>query len=111
MPHIIVEYSSTLEDQIDVPVMLEGMHDVLADAGVEKGRIKTRGISLTHNIVGEKGVSGQMVHVTLLLLEGRDVETKKAYATPIHDIAKAKAPQDCAITLEVRDMVSETYFL
>lgn len=111
MPHIIVEYSANLENQIDIPSMLSGMHDALADQGVDKNRIKTRGISIPHAIVGNQGATGKMIHITLLLLEGRDIQTKKTYATPIHTIAKQSAPEECAVTLEIRDMVSETYIL
>lgn len=111
MPHIIVEYSTNLENQIDIPAMLDDMHDALANEGVDKGRIKTRALPLPHVVVGNQGQEGHMVHITLLLLEGRDTQTKKTYATPIHSIAKKVAPEECAVTLEVRDMISETYIL
>ena len=114
MPHIIVEHSSNIEDQIDLPDLLQGLHDALAAEGIDKARIKTRSIPLSHAVVGDHGSSGHMVHITLLLLAGRDVATKKQYADPLHALAKGvlqeKLPQ-CAVTLEVRDMNSDTYYL
>lgn len=109
MPHIIVEYSPSLDDQM--PTLLENMHEALAAAGVDKVRIKTRGIALNHNVVGTVGSKGLMMHATLLLLEGRDVATKKSYATPLHNLMKRTAPEGCAVTLEVRDMVNDTYYM
>ncbi|MCS5596578.1 MAG: hypothetical protein NZ828_04930 [Alphaproteobacteria bacterium] len=109
MPHIIVEYSPFLDDQM--PTLLENLHNTLAEAGVDKGRIKTRGIAVDHNVVGTVGSKGLMLHATLLLLEGRDVATKKSYATPLHNLMKRTAPEGCAVTLEVRDMVNDTYYL
>ncbi len=114
MPHIIAEYSSNLETEIDVPAMLNDMHAALSEGlgGVE--RIKTRGIRLDHAVVGDQGAAGRMIHITLLLLEGRDLETKTTYSTAIHNAAKkhtANLNDTCAITLEVRDMVKDTYIL
>lgn len=115
MPHIVLEYSQHIEDEIDVPALLTSMHDALANEGVDKSRIKTRGVLLAHSVVGNDAANaGQMAHITLLLLEGRDEATKKQYSVPLHQIAKdmitAKFP-DCAVTLEVRDMEQATYIL
>lgn len=114
MPHIIAEYSSNLESEINVPAMLSDMHAALGEhlGGVE--RIKTRGIKLDHAVVGDQGADGHMIHITLLLLEGRDTETKQAYSNAIIDHAKKQTDtlsHPCAVTLEVRDMDKETYIL
>lgn len=114
MPHIIAEYSSNLESEIDVSAMLSDMHAALGEhlGGVE--RIKTRGIKLDHAVVGDQGADGRMIHITLLLLEGRDTETKKAYSEPLYEIAKKYTNSfstPCKVTLEVRDMDKATYIL
>lgn len=115
MPHVIVEYSQNIEDKVDVPHMLSTMHQALASEGVDQSRIKTRGICVSHSVVGDaRANEGQMLHITLLLLEGRDDDTKKQYALPLHSAAKAAVQEtfpDCAVTLEVRDMDSGTYIL
>lgn len=114
MPHIIAEYSSNLESEIDVSAMLSDMHAALGEhlGGVE--RIKTRGIKLDHAVVGDQGADGRVIHITLLLLEGRDVETKQTYSAAIIEHAKKQTDelsQPCAVTLEVRDMDKATYIL
>jgi len=109
MPHIIVEYSAALEPV--VPDLLMALHDALAAQGIDKVRIKTRGVGLNHAVVGEQGLNGKMLHATLLLLEGRDVATKKQYGDALHGLLKNAAPDGCAVTLEIRDMIAETYYL
>ncbi|MCB1651692.1 MAG: hypothetical protein KDI46_06535 [Alphaproteobacteria bacterium] len=109
MPHIIVEYSKTLEPKI--PALLSSLHEALAAQGIDKARIKTRGIALSHADVGEDGAGGQMMHATLLLLAGRDLETKKRYGDALHGLMKKTAPPHCAVTLEIRDMDPDTYYL
>lgn len=110
MPHIIVEYSPDLEERSDLPALLQTLHEALAAQGIDAARIKTRGIALTHAYVGTQGFAGSMAHITLLLLAGRDTATKKQYGDVLHGLAKA-AIQDAAVTLEIRDMDKETYYM
>lgn len=111
MPHITLEYSSSLKESRDIPATLSNMHHALADQGIDVARIKTRGIALDDAVVGDKGLGGQMMHATLLLLEGRDIPTKKQYGDAIHAVMTDAAPEGCAVTLEIRDMVADTYYL
>lgn len=113
MPHIILEYSKPLAAEINIQELLDTLHASLgAQDGVELERIKSRALPLESYSVGVAGKSGQMVHITLLLLEGRDAKTKQRYAQPLHrhvcDAVCVKYP-DAAITLEVRDLDTATY--
>lgn len=110
MPHIIVEYSPDLEETHDIPGLLQKLHEALAAQGIDAARIKTRGIDLTHAYVGTKGFAGSMIHITLLLLAGRDVSTKKQYGDALRGLVKA-AVSEASVTLEIRDMDPETYYL
>lgn len=109
MPHITVEYSPSLSEMM--PTLLGQLHDALAENGVDKAKIKTRGILVQSAYVGEQGLKGTMMHATLLLLAGREVEIKKHYGSVLYQIMKQAAPADCSVTLEVREMAVETYFL
>ncbi|MGH1404047.1 MAG: 5-carboxymethyl-2-hydroxymuconate Delta-isomerase [Alphaproteobacteria bacterium] len=111
MPHIIVEYSKSLEPQTDVLALVNDLHEGLAAQGIDKARIKSRAIAVDHVVVGDKGADGVMAHATLLLLEGRDIATKKQYGDVLYEVMKAAAPQGCSVTLEVRDMVKDTYYM
>ncbi|HRQ60824.1 MAG TPA: hypothetical protein PLO23_04845 [Alphaproteobacteria bacterium] len=107
MPHIIVEYSPALEP--DIPFLLASLHETLAAQGVPAERIKARGYKIEHAVVANKGPKGTMLHATVLLLEGRDIPTRKAYGEALYAALKTVAPDDCATTLEMRDMTKETY--
>ncbi len=114
MPHIIIEHSNNLNDSVDLQKLVVDTQEALATQGVEKARIKSRAIPLAHYVVGDKGQDGAMVHITLLLLEGRDDVLKKQYSTAIYEeVTKAVKVFDgaCAVTLEVRDMAAATYIL
>jgi 5-carboxymethyl-2-hydroxymuconate isomerase len=113
MPHIVLEYSKNLGEIVEIADMCAAMHNALADAGIDKSRIKTRAISCNYVFVGDVGSHGHMLHARLMLLEGRDDATKKKYGEAIFNAMKKSVEgrvQHCAVTLEVRDMKKETYF-
>ena len=113
MPHIVIEASKNVAEAVDTANLVIDAHEALAGKGVDKSRIKTR-LMVAHEVcVGTESINGTMVHVTLLLLEGRDVDTKNNYSTAILNAIKPhleKLP-NCAITCEVRDMEKDTYVL
>lgn len=114
MPHIIVEYTKNLENQVKIGEMLIDLHEALSECGIDKARIKTRANALEHAVVGDIGVQGAMAHATLLLLEGRDIEVKKSYGDKLHHVMHdhlGKLQDHCSVTLEVRDMIKDTYYL
>ena len=114
MPHIIVEYSKNIGDIIEVPKLVIALHNELAAQGIDIARIKTRGMSCNYVSVGEHGSHGHMLHTTLLLLEGRDAVTKKQYGEALHNKMKefvGKSVKHCAITLEIRDMNKDSYYM
>lgn len=115
MPHIIIEYSDNVAPALDMGGLAAALHETLAAQGVDRHRIKTRAVLLPHSIVGEAAPNaGRMVHVHLALMEGRDVPTRKAYGQALYDALAGRVKPvlpDCSLTLEVREMVRETYFL
>lgn len=115
MPHIIVEYSQNMGPDLDIPELLTDLHEALTAQGVDKGRIKTRAIPVLHSVVGHSAANdGHMAHLTLLLLEGRDLPTRQAMGQALYqllgDVLKKSFPE-CLVTLEVREMVKDTYYL
>tara|TARA_R110002072_G_scaffold155726_8_gene306180 strand:+ start:1137 stop:1481 length:345 start_codon:yes stop_codon:yes gene_type:complete len=114
MPHLIVEYSKNIGDIVEIANLIIDMHNTLADQGIDKSRIKTRAIACNYVCIGDHGSHGHMIHARLLLLEGRDVATKKKYGDALH--AKMHeyvdgVVQHCSTTLEIRDMDKDTYYM
>ena len=113
MPHIIVEYSRNIGDVAEISDLVLNLHNALADAGIDKARIKTRAVVSDYVAVGEHELHGHMLHTTLLLLEGRDVPTKDKYGQALFKQLNKFVDgvfKDCAISLEVRDMSKDTYY-
>ncbi len=113
MPHIIVEYSRHLEGIVKVPSLVKDLHIALAAQGVDEVSIVSRARVCDYVSVGVIGTHGHMLHTMVLLLEGRDAETKRKYGEALYDVLKTSVEgkvKNCAVSLEVRDMDKETYF-
>jgi len=112
MPHIIVEYSDNLK-ALDVPVLLETLHETLAEHDtINMAAIKTRAIPLQNCVVAENMDPDEMVHVTLKLLPGRSVALKKTMAEALFSIvqnAVALNNENCSLSVEVVELDAETY--
>ncbi|MCK5375115.1 MAG: hypothetical protein KAJ40_07515 [Alphaproteobacteria bacterium] len=113
MPHIFVEYSKTIGEIIEIPSLILKLHNTLAQQGVNKSVIKTRSCMCRYAAVGEQEMRGHMVHVTLSLKEGRDLETKRKYGDAVFKALKGEIEDKvkaCAISMEMRDMDANTYY-
>jgi 5-carboxymethyl-2-hydroxymuconate isomerase len=109
MPHIIVEYTSTMK--LDMPELLSQLHESLAGQDTVKIKaIKTRGVPVQHVIVGTGDWSDKMIHITLKLLPGRSDELKRTMAQDLHVIAKGFVKDDSAsVTVEVTELHEASY--
>ena len=114
MPHIIVEYSDNLSQKLTESKVMRALHDCVAAHNIEAYKIKTRMLKLSDYIIGEGQPQNSMVHVTLLLLEGRGTDFSETLGADFHDCLKTtladQGVTDCATTLEVREMNSNLYF-
>ncbi len=113
MPHIIVEYSRHLEGIVKVPDLVQDLHIALAAQGVDETSIVSRARACDYVSVGVLGVNGHMLHTMVLLSKGSDTQTKRKYGDVLYDVLKASVSEkvkNCAVSLEIRDMDSDTYY-
>jgi len=110
MPHIIVEYTEHLSE--DIPKLLTALHNDLAPRDtINIHAIKTRALPVQYVIVGDGKEPDKMVHITLKLLPtGRDDALKKTMAQGLFDAAQNEIKDDrISITVEVADLHEPSY--
>lgn len=106
MPHVIIEYSA--DRGIEAKKLVITAHNAAIASGLFGANdIKTRAHAVSDYIVGE-GVNG-FVHVCVYLLEGRSTEQKKLLATSMSEALVPVAASGSQLTVDVRDMVKDTY--
>ena len=113
MPHITIEYSANIADQLDAPALMRKIHDHVADHDIDAYKIKSRLQPLSNYIIGDEQKETSMVHVTCLLLEGRPVEFGHGLSGDIFSVLQDHIQQQvinkCASSVEVREMNKNSY--
>jgi len=110
MPHLIIEYSKNLEPDIQLRALMEDLHAALGEAEtVDPNRIKSRAIAYDHVMVGTDNQSNKMVHVAVLMLDGRPLALQQSISAKLHTIAKNSVDADISVTVEYREMDAKTY--
>jgi 5-carboxymethyl-2-hydroxymuconate isomerase len=110
MPHLVIEYSATLHSHMQSEDVLGAAHQVMIESGLFSAKdIKTRAYVADDFLVGEKGQDGSFLHVTVSLLEGRTLEQKQALSDTLRDVIAASVAHVEQLSVDVQDMVRETY--
>ena len=78
MPHLIVEYSANLEDDIDLGALLGALHAAAIKTGVfPLGGCRTRAARRDHYVIADDSPENAFVHVIARIGAGRGVETRR----------------------------------
>ena len=111
MPHIVLEYADILvrEDGLDFPNLLRKIHHELATLPTFKIEdIKSR--ALPYSVFGvADDINRKFIHIELRLLAGRSAEHLQAAKNTLLDVTAEFLPENCALTIELREMVRGLY--
>lgn len=79
MPHIWVEYSANIEQELDVPVLLKTVQDALIDDGsiFPFAGARTRGVRVDDYLIVDGHLDNSFVHVLIRIARGRSEEDRK----------------------------------
>lgn len=115
MPHIILEHSASIADQLDVPALLQELHIVLSQQETFNiDAIKSRAVSLPVAIAGADN-DIVFAHLTLSVLAGRETTVLKNAGQQLYDVLSTRVAQRsseilCKVSLEIREMNAELYW-
>jgi 5-carboxymethyl-2-hydroxymuconate isomerase len=114
MPHIHLETTADLEENANVPDILEALTVAL---GAQE-TMNSKAVKAYHSLrsiwfVGEGGPAG-FAHCEVAILEGRSPELRQKIATALMEVLRdqfACSIQDglATVTLEMREMEAATY--
>jgi 5-carboxymethyl-2-hydroxymuconate isomerase len=91
VPHVIVEYTSNIKPEADIPRLLRTINDTLiAQGGVFPiGGIRSRAVELVDWLMADGAADYAFVHVTLKIAAGRDAATRKKACDELFAAVKA----------------------
>ncbi len=87
MPHILIEYSANLEDQLDFPAVLKALGDAAVATGVfPLGGIRIRAYPTTHYRIADGHPDNAFIHVLLKVGHGREAATRQRACEAIFSV-------------------------
>jgi 5-carboxymethyl-2-hydroxymuconate isomerase len=116
MPHIIVEYSANLDDQIDIQKLIEAVHQAALRTGVfEVAAVRTRAERRDYYVIADGHEDNAFVAISVRVAPGRSRETRQRLGQEIFDAAceyleKVYERTPLAISLEVREIDNTAAF-
>lgn len=110
MPHIWVEYSTNLEDSVDVPVLLKTVQDALIDDGsiFPFAGARTRGVPVANYLIVDGHPDNAFVHVLLRVAAGRSEADRKAGGSRVFEavrslLAEVSASRPLGISVQMEE--------
>ena len=110
MPHIIVEYSANIREQIGPERLIQCIHEAALRTGVFPiGGTRTRAEERSCYRIADGHPDNAFVHIVLRIGHGRDLETRRRAAEEIfRDVCQFLEPlfqrSPLAISLEVQEI-------
>ena len=99
MPHIIVEYSGNLDNALDVPGLLNALHQAMIETGVaDTAAIRTRAIRLEHFCIADRDPNNGFVQITVRMREGRPKEAYQKVGESLMAAAESNLSGDQGVT-------------
>jgi 5-carboxymethyl-2-hydroxymuconate isomerase len=79
MPHVITEYSANLEDAVDIPRLVQDLHDTAIASGLfQVGGIRSRAKRRDIFVVADGDPANAFVFIVARIAPGRPIEKRKA---------------------------------
>jgi 5-carboxymethyl-2-hydroxymuconate isomerase len=110
VPHVLVEYSSNLDDRLDFPGFLTALRDSALATGVfPVGGVRVRAYRADHYVIADGHPDNAFVHIMLRVGHGRDLETRKRacdaiFATACEQLAALYERMPLGISLEMQEV-------
>lgn len=115
MPHVVVEYSSNIEDAVNIPALLYELHEVAIASGLfETGSIRTRAIRHDIYAVADRDPANAFIHINGHI-RPRPVEVRRRLGQALFDaaaafVAEARKQYPMALSVEMTEIDDSASF-
>ena len=116
MPHLTVEYSANLDNQIDILKLIEAVHQAALGSGVfEVAAVRTRAERRDYYVIADGHPDNAFVAISVRVAPGRPPETRRRLGQEIFEAAcgyleKVYERMPLAISLEVQEIDNTAAF-
>ena len=79
MPHLNIEYSANIADELDIQALVDRIHETALSTGIfPLGGVRTRAEARTHYRIANGNPAAGYIHMIVRIGTGRDVETRRS---------------------------------
>ena len=109
MPHLIIEYSANIEDQLELDQLLDKLHATALRTGVfPLGGLRVRAYRVDRYRIADKDPANGFVHVTAMIGHGRPLDVQQSagaelFATLTEHLAALYERNPLALSLNVQE--------
>ncbi|QSX35081.1 5-carboxymethyl-2-hydroxymuconate Delta-isomerase [Shewanella avicenniae] len=109
MPHVIIEYSANVADELDIAELVQTAHKAAIATGLfNPDAVKSRAHQCHHFTLGT-GKIDSFIHINVRMLPGRTLEQQQLLTQTLFDAVNAFAPAVGGLSVETTDLASESY--
>ena len=114
MPHLIVEYSANIEEDLQLPELLTRLRDCAVATGVfPLGGIRLRGARRDHYLIADGDPTNAFVHLTARIGQGRTLEVRESVVQALFDVLcshldELYAERGLGISIEIQEIEAAT---
>lgn len=110
MPNLVMEYSNSVDERVNIQGLLEDLHQVALTCGLfDIDSVKSRSLRSHNWLVGDAGDSVDFIHINFELLDGRTAEQKRDLSRQLMTVLQQQASHVHSLTVNVRDMDRECF--
>ncbi len=112
MPHVTMEYSANLENQVDMTKLCQLVHHTGLETGLfELGAVRVRALRAEHYAIADLMPANSFIDVAIRICLGRSNDDKKRLGQAINNamvefLAPQLAEPHFALSIEVREINS-----
>jgi 5-carboxymethyl-2-hydroxymuconate isomerase len=107
MPHIVIEYSNNLDNDVKSSGLTKLLHKTVIDSGLfSPDAVKARSIFYSDYVLHE---AESFIHVTVSILNGRTVEQRNSLNESVFQAIKKAVPNAQKISSNIHEMDGAVY--
>ena len=111
MPHLTLEYTANIKQEIDCATLFSGLHKIITKiGGINIENCKSRAIRLDNYYIGQSNESNAFVHLEISLMQGKSTELQQAIGIQCLNLLKEYfAPSLSKLALQITVDITEIY--
>ncbi|WP_299688525.1 5-carboxymethyl-2-hydroxymuconate Delta-isomerase [uncultured Vibrio sp.] len=105
MPNLVLEYSNSVDERVNIQGLLEDLHQVALTCGLfDVPSVKSRSLRCHNWLVGDEEDSVDFIHISFELLAGRTEQQKRELSRTLMQTLQEQASHVRSLTVNIRDM-------